>query len=157
MSGPSLPLLLAILVLTAGRATAQEGEAGHLILLGAGPADRGGIVGHLGWLARPSGRVPLGLRLDGMVGRSGDRRLGSLSAGVEVAPRLAALRNESASSGLFVHLVLGPVVTWSAGAGEVGGMIGIGTRLGLGAVTLAAEQRFQQGFSPLVVGLAIAP
>ncbi|HYD53583.1 MAG TPA: hypothetical protein VEA99_13190 [Gemmatimonadaceae bacterium] len=137
------------------RAAGQAVDSRRALLLGAGPADRAGLVGHLGWIARPLPKVPASIRADGMVGALRGDRVGAASLAVEVAPRLASVRHRATSQGLFLFAALGPAVTWSGPSRDVGGMLAVGTRVGIGTLTLTAEQRFQQGFSPFLVGLAI--
>ena len=152
----ALALLLPMAMAAPARAQAETGDNGSL-LLGAGAADRSGLVGHAGWLSPPIRKVPVAFRLDGLAGRVGGQSVGAASVSVEVAPRLAAIREGSAGGGLFLFAAVGPAVTWRGPARDVGGVIAVGTRIGTGALTLSAEQRFQQHFSPFVVGVAFRP
>jgi len=100
--------------------------------------------------------VALGLRVDAIAGRLGDARLGALSAAVEVAPRIASTDrgHDVPNRGVFLFVAAGPAITWFGSSRSGSGMVAIGTRLGLGRWTITAEQRFQENFSPLLVGVA---
>lgn len=130
------------------------------LLLGAGPADRErGSLAHIGVLALQTPKRPVGLRADAMVGSMSGSRVGAASLAVEVAPRLdsrGTARRDAGNPvrGLFLFVAVGPTVVWNGPSRKTSGMLAIGTRVGLGAFTVTAEQRFQEEFSPLLIGLS---
>lgn len=140
-------------------AQAQERPA---VLAGVGLADHdAGRLAHAGVLAFQTAKRPVGMRMDGMVGQLGGARVGAASLAIEVAPRLAMPgepRGRSASRamerGLFLFAAAGPTLTWYGASRSTSLMFAIGTRVGLGPWSLTAEQRFQENFSPFLVGLA---
>ena len=147
-----IAISLAMLLLT-GRAGAQTRP---VVLAGVGPADhRTGTVGHVGAVALQTPKRPVGVRADAMLGRLGDARLGALSAAVEVAPRLATTgMRDAPTRGVFLFVAGGPAITWYGPVRAVSGMLAVGTRVGLGQWTVTAEQRFQENFSPFLIGVA---
>lgn len=152
----SLAALAAALLLPVA-ARAQERPS---FLLGAGPADRDrGTLAHVGVLALQTPKRPVGLRADAMAGAMAGNRVGAASLAVEVAPRVdsrGTMRRDAGNPvrGLFLFVAAGPTVVWNGPSRQTSGMLAIGTRVGLGTFTVTAEQRFQEGFSPLLVGLA---
>jgi hypothetical protein len=145
------------LVLTLALAGRAHAQLRPTVLAGVGLADHNaGTIGHVGVVALQTPRRPVGVRADAIAGRLGDARLGALSAAVEVAPRIASTgrAHDAPTRGVFLFAAAGPAVTWYGPARSVFAMLAVGTRVGLGRWIVTAEQRFQENFSPLLIGVA---
>ncbi len=149
------PLAISLLAAAALDARLAGAQAPLVVLAGGGLADRAGLVGHLGALLTPRRGLPVGVRADAILGSLRGQRAEAVGAAVEVAPRLAQSgTSEIPARGLYVFGAAGVAATRHGPSWNRGLMLAVGTRLGLGRVTLTAEQRFQQDFSPFLVGLA---
>jgi hypothetical protein len=121
-------------------------------VLAAGPADAGarrGAVGHLGLRAAPGGREAwVQLRADATAGRSGGQAVRAATAALELGP--PATR----TGGVRVFGLAGGSAVRTGGRSDGGLAAGLGARVPVGRAWISAEQRFQPGFSPLLVGLS---
>jgi hypothetical protein len=155
MRGSSRLLPVCVVSLALATASNANAQARASLLIGGGTADQGGAVGHIGVLALQRPTHWLGLRADGIAGSHHGNRVGSLSVALEAAPRLAATsEGDARTRGLFVFVAGGAAATWDGPSRNTGFMLAVGTRVGLGTFIVTAEQRFQQDFSPLLIGLA---
>lgn len=118
--------------------------------LAAGSADvRLGAVGHLGLRAAPGGP---GAWAQGRADATAGRLAGQAVRGATVALELGPPATRTAGVRLFG--LLGGSVVRTGGRSDGGLMAGAGARVRMRHVSLSVEQRFQPGFSPLLVGLS---
>jgi hypothetical protein len=119
----------------------------------AGPADRrAGGVGHLGIRVAPGGQGAWAqLRADATAGRLAGRPARAGTVAVEVGPP----ERRTQGGRVFGLLGVTAVRTGPTPGADRGLMAGAGGRVRLGRVWLSAEQRFQPGFSPFLLGLSL--
>ena len=109
----------------------------------------GGFVGHLGLRAAPGQRTAWAqLRADATAGRLHGQSVRGATAALELGPP------ETRTGGVRVFGLAGASVVRTGPGRDAGLMAGVGARARLGRVALSAEQRFQPGFSPLLVGVS---
>lgn len=117
-----------------------------------GPADgRAGGVGHVGVRVAPGGPGAWAqLRADATAGRLAGQAARAGTVAVEVGPL------ERRTQGVRVFGLLGATAVRTGPRGvDRGLMAGAGGRVRLGRVWLSAEQRFQPGFSPFLLGVSL--
>jgi hypothetical protein len=138
-----------VLLLGALAAPAAAQTSWHPVIA-AGPADaRAGAVGHLGVRVIPRSHPWLHLRADGTAGRLAGRSASAGTLALELGTREAPQRP------VRLFALLGGSVVRRGPASDGGLMAGAGARVRVGRAWLSAEQRFQAGFSPFLVGLGL--
>jgi hypothetical protein len=135
--------------LAAGAQRAPAQTTSHATLA-AGPADvHAGSVGHLGLRVAPGGRSAWAqLRADVTAGRLREQVVRGATVALELGPP------ETRTAGVRLFGLAGGSAVRTGPSRADGLMAGAGARVRVGRIALSAEQRFQAGFSPLLVGIS---